>query len=163
MSAQIRRIEAGDVESFHACLDSVAKEGIYIAKDRAPDLERLRAFVESNIGSDVAQYVAVENGEVVGWCDAMSSQTKSLRHRAELGMGVIKNMRGKGLGEKLLAATLEDLRRKGVTRVELEVRADNERAIGLYMKMGFAECARKKLGIFQQGTYHDLVAMELFL
>ena len=78
MSVHVRRIEAGDIDSFHKCLDSVAREGIYIAKDKAPDIERIRTFIENNISNDVSQYVAIENGMVVGWCDAMSSQTKSL-------------------------------------------------------------------------------------
>ena len=163
MYVQVRRIGAEDVEGFHKCLDSVAKEGIYIAKDKAPDIDRLKAFVESNIDNDISQYVAVVDGTIVGWCDAISSQTKSLRHRAELGMGVIKDMRGKGIGEKLLNATLEDLRRKGIKRIDLDVRADNGKAIKLYLKMGFVEYARKKLGIFQEERYHDLIAMEILL
>jgi mycothiol synthase len=44
---------------------------------------------------------------------------------------------GRGLGRVMLAAGLYALRRKGVTRVELFVDADNAPALALYQSMGF--------------------------
>lgn len=44
---------------------------------------------------------------------------------------------GKGVGRTLLTHMLAALKRRGVRRVYLEVRADNARAIALYEKLGF--------------------------
>lgn len=85
MEIQIRQISDTDTKGFHKCLDSVAREGKFIAKEKAPDIERLKGFINSNIANDFPQFVAIESNEVVGWCDAIPYQTKSLRHRAELG------------------------------------------------------------------------------
>ena len=163
MEIQIRQITETDIKGFHKCLDSVAREGKFIAKEKAPDLERIKGFINSNSANNLPQFVAIESNEVVGWCDAIPYQTKSLRHRAELGMGVIKSFRGKGVGEKLLLATINHAGKIGIKRINLEVRSDNENAIGLYKKLGFKEYGKKKMGIFLENKFHDLIVMEYLM
>jgi RimJ/RimL family protein N-acetyltransferase len=160
MDFQIRRITLNDIQGFHKCLDSVAKEGKFIAKESAPDIKRIEAFIGDSVRNNYPQFVAIDKNEIIGWCDAMPFQTKSLKHRAELGMGIIKEHRGKGIGEKLVLATLDHARQIGIIRIDLEVRADNERAIRLYRKTGFKEYGRRRMGIFLEGMFHDLILME---
>ena len=52
-------------------------------------------------------------------------------------MGLLPDARGKGLGERLARAAIGRAWAEGLERVELEVFASNERAIGLYRKLGF--------------------------
>ena len=52
MEIQIRQITETDIIGFHKCLDSVAREGKFIAKEKAPDIERLKAFINSNISNN---------------------------------------------------------------------------------------------------------------
>ncbi len=160
MGLVVRKMERADAEGFRACLDSVAREGRYLAKEAAPTLERIQAFVDDTVSNNLPQFVAIEDGLVVGWCDAIPYQTKSLSHRAELGMGVLKGHRGKGIGEGLVLATIEHARTIGIKRIDLEVRADNVAAIALYLKTGFREYGRKAKAIFLEGEYHDLIVME---
>ena len=77
-------------------------------------------------------------------------------------MGVSAAYRGQGIGRQLLSACLAKARSNGITRVELEVRADNERAIKLYESMGFAHEALKRNGMRFDGVYHDSIQMSLF-
>jgi ribosomal protein S18 acetylase RimI-like enzyme len=64
--------------------------------------------------------------------------------RDRFGLGAIQNVgitpphRGRGLGSCLLLAALAGFRRAGLARVYLEVTADNEGAIRLYRRLGFA-------------------------
>jgi ribosomal protein S18 acetylase RimI-like enzyme len=64
--------------------------------------------------------------------------------RDRTGVGAIQNLgiapeyRGAGLGTCLLFHALEGFRSAGVTRVYLEVTAQNEGAIRLYRRLGFA-------------------------
>jgi len=58
-------------------------------------------------------------------------------------MVVSENMRGQGIGGKLLNAGIEYLK-KHTSTVKLEVRADNAPAIHLYKKNGFFELGRVK-------------------
>ena len=52
-------------------------------------------------------------------------------------LGIVPEHRGSGLGTSLLFKGLEGFRRAGLTRVYLEVTAQNEGAIRLYRRLGF--------------------------
>jgi ribosomal protein S18 acetylase RimI-like enzyme len=111
---------------------------------QAPPLSSVQAFVCSNIASGVPQFVALVGDEVVGWCDISPSRYEGFTHVGELGMGVRKDLRGQGIGTRLLDATLARVRACGLERVELEVYSLNEPAIRLYEKRGFVVEGVKK-------------------
>jgi ribosomal protein S18 acetylase RimI-like enzyme len=56
-------------------------------------------------------------------------------------VGVAPELRGRGLGGKLLNYAFERLRERGAEEVSLKVDATNEPAIRLYRKFGFTERA----------------------
>jgi len=66
---------------------------------------------------------------------------QGLRHRSSIGavqnLGIVPSHRGCGLGTSLLFRALHGFRNSGVTRVYLEVTAENEGAIRLYHRLGF--------------------------
>ena len=53
-------------------------------------------------------------------------------------VAVVPGRQGKGIGTGLISAACHGFRRDGLRYAVLEVTADNERAIGLYRRMGFA-------------------------
>jgi len=84
------------------------------------------------------------------WLAAYRHRDRSLEYcgtiqgiRDRSGMGAVQNLgivpshRGHSLGTCLLMRSLEGFRRAGVSRVFLEVTADNEGAIRLYRRLGF--------------------------
>lgn len=159
MTTLIRQIQRADAPAFRACLDSVARERRYLAQVEAPPLERIEAFVADSVERDVAQFVALEEGELVGWCDVFPHWAHALQHSGTLGMGVLEGFRGRGIGERLLRRTLEHALGKGITRVALEARADNERAIRLYERVGFVHEGIARAGLRFDGRYFDAVRM----
>ncbi|MGH2596890.1 MAG: GNAT family N-acetyltransferase [Actinomycetota bacterium] len=52
-------------------------------------------------------------------------------------------LRGRGLGRRLLRLLEDEVRTSGVTRIELNVFGDNDRARRLYETVGYAEIARQ--------------------
>ena len=64
---------------------------------------------------------------------------------------------------ELLRACLDKAPRKGITRVTLEVRADNERAIRLYQRVGFAREALMRHAMRFDGVYYDAEKMSLLI
>lgn len=61
-----------------------------------------------------------------------------LRHRGVLGMSVLKEFWGQGVGTRLLQRALGRVENEqGIEVLSLEVRCDNERAIRLYERFGF--------------------------
>jgi [ribosomal protein S18]-alanine N-acetyltransferase len=61
-----------------------------------------------------------------------------------LTIAVPPSRRRKGTGAKLLRALQDQLREEGITRLFLEVAADNAAAYGLYRRTGFVETGRRK-------------------
>lgn len=54
-------------------------------------------------------------------------------------VGVIESHRGRGIGTALLAASLAGFRAAGMSRVFLEVTAQNDGAVRLYQRIGFCK------------------------
>jgi ribosomal protein S18 acetylase RimI-like enzyme len=156
-------ISEADADSFHVCLDAVARERRFLALLEAPSLESLRGFVAGNVANGVPQVVAKDGARVVGWCDIQPGWPHARRHCGCVGMGLLPAYRGQGIGRRLLEACLAQARQAGITRVELEARADNEVALRLYTRMGFAHEGTKRGGMRVDGQDLDTLAMALLL
>ena len=154
-------ISEAHAESYRACLDIVAREKRYLAQIEALPLERIQAFVKESVANDSVQYVALDRGRVVGWADVFPGWAHALKHAGSLGMGVHPAYRGQGLGRRLLQACIDKAWRKGLVRIELEARADNARAIGLYESLGFRHEGLRRRALCFDGQYFDAVAMAL--
>ena len=148
-------------EGFRACLDAVARERRYLAQVEAPPLERIEAFVRESVANDAAQFMAVDGDRVVGWADVLPRWAHAVAHVGSVGMGVLPAYRGRGIGRRLLEACIAKAWDQGITRIELEVRADNEPAIALYRALGFEQEAVKRRAMRVDGVYHDALLMSL--
>ena len=160
---QILPIAEEHIESYHKCLDSVARERLYLAFVEAPPLDSSKAFVLSNIVNDLPQFVAVIDGEVIGWCDISPLKQEGFRHRGELAMGIHKRFRGMGIGRQLIASAIRKGKEKGLERIEIEVYASNVSAVRFYEHMGFVTEGIKRKARKIDGNYDDIVEMVLFV
>ena len=161
MTLQIVPIAEAHAASFRECLDTVAREKRYLAQTEAPPLDGVTAFVRQSVASDAAQFVALDGDRVVGWADIFAAWPQATNHRAGLGIGVLPEYRGRGVGSSLLEACIAKAWSQGLTRVELEVRADNTAAIKLYEKFGFVREGVKRRAMRFDGTYYDAIEMAL--
>ena len=161
MHALIRQIQLQDAEGFRACLDAVARERRYLAQVEAPPIERVREFVAQSVEQDAAQYVAVVEGKIVGWCDVFAHWAYALKHVGTLGMGVLAEHRGQGVGRALLLRTIEHALRQGIYRITLEAREDNVRAIRLYEQVGFQHEGRAACALRFDDQFYAGVQMAL--
>jgi putative acetyltransferase len=121
--------------------------------------KRLESVAEP--GSVELHLVAELDGKVVGSA-GLHVEHKALRrrHAVGLGIGIGKMGQGQGIGDALMKSLLnyaDDW--GGVLRVELTVWADNERAIRLYQKHGFAIEGRMRAYGLQRGRYVDALSM----
>jgi ribosomal-protein-alanine N-acetyltransferase len=72
-------------------------------------------------------------------------------------IAVAESHQRKGIGEQLLTTLLAEADKRGCAHVDLEVRADNEAAIRLYERHGFARIGLRKRYYQPSGT--DAVIM----
>lgn len=149
------------VEGFRAAVDSVARERKYLALLEAPPQADTRHYVLQNIAQGVPHFVALAAGNVVGWCDVALLPWPTQRHSGILGMGVIESHRRRGVGRALLETTLRAAWKKGLTRVELTVRFDNEPAKRLYESFGFVTEGLRKRHMYVDGQFIDSWLMAL--
>jgi ribosomal protein S18 acetylase RimI-like enzyme len=147
--------------SYRACLDLVAREKKYLAQIEALPLERIQGFLKDSVATDAIQFFALDKEEVVGWADIFPAWAHAVSHCGSLGMGIHPTYRRQGLGSRLLTACIEKAWTKGLTRIELEARADNGPAIALYEKLGFTHEALKAKAMRFGGSYFDAVQMRL--
>ena len=160
-AVEIVPITQGHIESFHRTLDSVARERRYLAFLEGPPLENTRTFVIDNIKRGHPQFVAVSAGEVVGWCDVTPKERPIYAHGGVLGIGLLPQFRGQGIGTNLIRSTLAATRTIGLHRVELTVRENNTRAIELYKKVGFVVEGFQRDAVQIDGLYENIVCMAL--
>lgn len=162
-SVRIAPIQLADIDSFHACLDQVAREARFLAFTEAPCREQTLRFIAENLKQGHVQLVARDGDRVIGWCDIIPGWQPGLQHCGVLGMGLLPTYRGQGLGRRLLSEALTQAHDQGLHRIELEARSDNLAALALYRKLGFADEGRKRDGLYLDGDYHDTTQMGLLL
>jgi RimJ/RimL family protein N-acetyltransferase len=160
-TVQIAPIAEEHIAGYRCCLDSVARERLYLGFVQAPPLDSVREFVLWNIANDVPQFVALRDNVVVGWCDISPREHEGFTHCGRLGMGVRRGLRRRGIGRRLIERTIICARERGLERIELEVLASNTPAIRLYERVGFVQEGVKRRARKIDGAYDDLIVMAL--
>ena len=129
-------------------------------------LDSEAAFFESlDWGRGDQAWLAWDHDAVVGMLTTEAGRRFKVTHRISLGMGVAASHRGLGIGRALMAVCIDTARaHPRVLKVELDVFADNHRAIGLYEQMGFvAEGVSVKYARRKDGSFVDSLSMGLWL
>ena len=134
-------------------------ENSFTAQEEAEFLQKMTD------SPDEIEILAEIDGRVVGMAGIECVGRKDkVRHRAEFGVSVDQAYWGLGLGRALTEACASCARKAGYTQMELNVVADNERAISLYEGMGFKEFGRNPRGFHSRVRgYQELVYMSLEL
>jgi putative acetyltransferase len=96
-----------------------------------------------------------ENEEILGLA-VISKGTYRVKHIAYIEkLAINQTLRRKGLGTIFFNKIINSLAEEGITKVELGVEVDNERAISFYKKLGFEiEGTRKQL-LNREGNFID--------
>ncbi|MCC7405812.1 MAG: GNAT family N-acetyltransferase [Bdellovibrionales bacterium] len=149
--------------SFHQALSIVAKERVYIEMIEAPPLEKVASFQKDLISKNGPVYYALSGDKVVGWCDVFPEENPRQSHRGGLGMGILPEFRGQGIGSQLLQKVIEHAKTFGLEKIELNVYTSNVSAVALYKKFGFEQEGLIRKYRKLDGQYFDCLAMGKFL
>ena len=151
----IRPLAAGDMEGFNALR---RMPGVMENTQGLPS-ERVERNMEGfqRMGPDDHVFAAVlEDGTLIGTAGLNVHPNPRMRHGATLGILVHTGYQNMGVGTALMKAVL-DLADNWLmlVRVELEVFADNERAIYLYEKFDFEKEGLLRMSVVRDGQYRD--------
>ena len=120
---------------------------------------------EKSESENEIQLLAVIDGIVVASAGVGCVGKKDkVKHRATFGISVDKAYWGLGIGRALLEACIECARDAGFVQMELEVVAENKKALALYESVGFEEYGRNPKGFRSRlSGWQELVLMRLDL
>jgi len=111
-----------------------------------------------------AYLVGVLDGRIICAGNVSSPKRERLAHQCSLGISVLKEFWGIGVGTYLMNALIDFAKNTGTVEViHLGVKADNIHAIALYKKLGF-----EQIGVYPKffkinGVYYDEILMNLYL
>jgi RimJ/RimL family protein N-acetyltransferase len=126
--------------------------------------ERVEGWTRNIDYNKVLAIVAVTGDErIVATASLQFNPQEVLRHNAELGITVHDSYQNRGIGTALLSHLLGIAKERGIKKVHLTVRIDNERAIRLYSKFGFKTEGTFLKEMRLNGKYIDDQRMALFL
>ncbi len=135
--AQIRKCSTPDFEQIAALL-------LQLWPQKAQNLSKLRAVYDRALVTTSQRYIcAVDNGDVLGFC-SMSIKNSLWEE------GTIANIdefvvddeaRGQGIGSALLEYMIEQARKSGCTRIELDSAFHRTDAHAFYEHKGFEKRA----------------------
>ena len=155
MSFEIRPARDDDRVPLAVIFAAVAEERDGIATEPPVDVEA-RASSWTLEGT----LVAVADGEVIGSIHV----EKSRFGFGEIGMAILREWRGRGVGSALLEAAVEWAHDQGLHKLSLGVFPHNAAAIALYRKYGFVEEGRRiKQYRRASGELWDSIDMGLLL
>lgn len=145
---RIRRLRWWDVDAVHALERELFPTDPWTVTQFWSELARVP---ESRM-----YFVACSGDQIVGYAGVfLTGPTADVQT-----IGVARQMQGRGIGRILMAELVGAARGRGVRVLQLEVRADNARAIDLYRRLGFAVDGRRR---DYYGRGEDAVLMSLDL
>jgi len=139
------------------------RERVFLAFVDGFPIDEAATFVARNLRLGNPQFVAEDADRIVGWCDIRRETIPVYAHAGHLGMGLLPEYRGRGIGERLIRASIDAARVAGFERIELTVYARNVRAVALYRKVGFVHEGTRIRGKKLDGDYDDVHMMGLLL
>jgi putative acetyltransferase len=139
--------------------------GMVLSPEQAPpdvdaELARIAPWVavnEADTGSvALVAEVRAPSPRIIGSATIDRLRPAYCRHVGVLALGVEPAHQALGAGRALMEALIEHARASGLLRVELYVRADNDRARALYESLGFVlEGVRRRFVRLPDGTFVD--------
>lgn len=106
--------------------------------------------------------LACDGDALIGELSLTAPDRRRFRHTRELGIAVLKQYCGRGLGTAMLEKALQWADEAGIDSISLSVSRENGRGLHLYKKLGFTEYGLYPRRSFYNDAYHDTVYMVRF-
>ena len=165
----IRKPVIEDAESIIKIITMADNETNFLARNPAEfsvTVKKEKIFITNILNdNDTDWFVAEIEGNVIGQCSVgLVSKNERYRHRAEVTFVVLKDYWGMGIGGKLMQECIRWCKDKNITQIELDVVAENNRAINMYESFGFKTVGTIPNAMrYKDGTFADKNLMVLKL
>ncbi len=129
----IRPARQEDISGIVGAMRQVVEEMTYIEAERVVDeLDHEDVLLRHNELQSRMFFLAMVDGEVVGWAHLHAPNIEKLSHTAELTVGILEEYRGMGIGSELPDRALEWARSGDHEKVYQSVPSTNQEAIEFF-------------------------------
>jgi len=140
-SCLLRSPQLEDTEEMLGFLRQTAAETHFLLRepvDVTDTLESEQHFIQQLLDSDFHLMIVAEvEGRLAGNCGLKIKTNSKVKHRSEIGLGLLKEFWGLGIGSAMFDEMIAAAKVHGCTQMELLVMQGNERGMALYVKKGF--------------------------
>lgn len=126
-------------------------------------IQEMEFIKEMHENSNSVMILAKDKDKIVGIATLKGHSQSRLKHRADLGVSVLKEYWNQKIGTNLVAAIIGYGVEAGIEIIDLEVVTDNEFAIALYHKFGFEIIGTYENYMKLNDRYLDVYLMNLYL
>lgn len=160
----LRYPKPSDAQDLMNLINSLVKERADIAKSKPVTIQEEKLWLKNSITSiknkEKIIILAEMDGICVGSCEVTKDTYDVSRHVGTLGIGIIKQARGVGIGTTLIKTTLDEVKKKlGLELVKLYVFDSNGIGKSIYAELGFKEIGRIPKGVYHNKKYKDDIIM----
>ncbi|MCI1945948.1 GNAT family N-acetyltransferase [Clostridium luticellarii] len=164
----IRKANKSDARALIEYLNVIAGESDFLTFGTGQidiSTEQEETFIENSLRKENALFIVAEiNGKVVGNLNFSGGLTQRTAHIGELGVSILKEYWGNGIGRELIEYLISWSRNSKIIRkINLRVRTDNKRAINLYKKLGFSKEGIVKRDFLINEKFYDSLTMGLLI
>lgn len=103
------------------------------------------------------------DGKIVSSLVLLRIDRPRIKHIGELGVSVLRDYWELGIGKYMCEEAACLAKQRGITKINLQVRKDNDKAILLYEKLGYKREGESSRAYYVQGIYYSQVLMGLEL
>lgn len=165
MKYNIRLLKTSDIPEYRALTKYIDQETDFLGaspNDPKPSMVQIIGLIQAE-----RQIIFVAENEhgLIGHLGAFWRRGKGerLQHCMNIGLGVVKEFWGNGIGNALFEAIETWAKERGIARLELEVMTHNKAGIALYKKRGFEIEGTKRNSIKIGNQYIDEYLMSKLL
>lgn len=166
--ATLRKLRESDAEEICRALPIAHRDSDFLAylpgEFNLTIEQELDYIREHNKNPRAILLCAEEENRLAAFCGAKQVNFRRHAHQAEIGITVLKEFWGLGVGRALTQALVHWARDIGLRKLTLRVFDDNHRAIALYRSLGFIDEGRLRGDVLRvDGRYSDTIIMGLDL
>ncbi|UUX32807.1 GNAT family N-acetyltransferase [Fundicoccus culcitae] len=163
----IRQASPNDAKAILALYREIGKESDYLTFDERgiaislqKEIDLIRRF---EVAPTSIMLVAEVDDQLVGIANLAAFDAYKQSHVAELGVSIIKEYWGYGIGSMLMEAMIDFAEEVNLKVITLEVVVENKRAITLYEKFAFKIVGELSNRLKVDYRYYNSFVMERLL
>jgi ribosomal protein S18 acetylase RimI-like enzyme len=160
---EIRPARASDAAAFLEFWRAIVAEERFVRTEVADVPVRAYRRRFRRRSDDETDVVAILDGRLVGHVNVQRERHPVTRHVGSLAIAVAAELRGRGIGTRLMEEAIGWSTRVGIEKLVLAVYPHNDAAIALYRRFGFVEEGRLARHSRKSYGYEDEILMAAWI